>query len=433
MRTVTLVLCLFVATVANAFEIVIDRGVDRLVPIAIVPFGVGENAVDLTEIVHQDLSSSGQFRPIAPADMLSLPSSASEVLYRDWRILGVEYLVVGYVSVDGLGQLTLAFDVVDINSERVTGSGQVKGSLTEPRSVAHHASDEIYRAITGLQGAFSTQIAYVLVEDRTRETEHFNLVVSDFDGERDRIRYDSPEPIMSPTWSPDGNSIAFVSFESGGSRIYELDLASGSKRMIAGFEGINSAPRYSPDGREMAMVLSRDGNPDIYTVELATNVIRRVTNHRAIDTEPSWMRDGREIMFTSDRGGTPQIYRVSLDSLRVNRITYEGGYNSQPRILPDDDHFIFVHRSSQGFHIAWRDIAGDRATRILSSNVLDESPAVSPNGVMLMYSTKIGRRGILSIVSVDGEVEYKLTSGRGDIIEPAWSPFMPLTTTFVEL
>ena len=433
MRLIAVILVLVMTTQLNAFEILIDRGVDRLVPIAIVPFGVGEGAVDLTAIVHNDLSSSGQFRPIAPEDMLSLPSSADEVLYRDWRVLGVEFLVVGYVSLDGLGQLTIEFDVVDINSERILESGQVKGSPSEPRSVAHHASDEVYRAITGLPGAFSTRIAYVMVENRTQENEHFNLIVSDFDGERDSIRFDSPEPIMSPTWSPDGESIAYVSFESGSSRIYELNLETGDRRVVAGFEGINSAPTYSPDGREIAMVLSRDGNPDIYTVEIATNVIRRVTNHRAIDTEPSWMRNGEGLLFTSDRGGTPQIYQVALDSMKVSRLTYEGGYNSQARTLPDENHFIFVHRSSQGFHIAWRDIAGTRSPRLLSSNILDESPAVSPNGVMLMYSTKMGRRGILSIVSVDGEVEYKLTSELGDIIEPAWSPFIPLTTTYVKL
>ena len=424
--------CLLLASVSQPFEIVIDRGVDTLTPIGIVPFRIYENAVDITPIVNSDLSSSGQFRPIDEANMLSLPSSAAEVVYHDWRVLGTEYVVVGSVFIDGLGLLVAEFEVVDINQEQILQSAQVKGSIEDPRSLAHHVSDEIFRAMTGIPGAFSTQVAYVLVENRTRFDERHTLMIADFDGERETPVLISPQPILSPAWSPDGKQLAYVTFEAGSSAIHVINLETGQRQELAYFEGINSAPAFSPDGTDLAMVLSRDGNPDIYTIEIASNVIRRITNHRAIDTEPVWELNGENLVFTSDRGGTPQIYRVNVDSLRVTRITFEGNYNARPRVMPDNEHFIFVHRSASGFHIAWRDLAGNRAARILSSNVLDESPSVAPNGVMMMYSTKSNRKGILSIVSVSGEVEYKLTSSVGDVIEPAWSPYLPLTTTFIE-
>ena len=433
MKRLCIVLVTLSCVMVSAFEIVIDRGIDTLAPIAVVPFRVQENAIDVSTIVRSDLSSSGQFRPIDEANMLSLPSSAGDVRYQDWRVLGVDYVIVGTVFIDGLGLLVAQFDVVDVNQEQVLLTAQVKGTVDDPRAIAHHVSDEAFRAITGVPGAFSTKVAYVLVENRTTFEERHNLMVADFDGERALSKFSSSQPILSPAWSPDGTKLAFVSFETGSSAIYVMDLGSGEVRQVASFEGINSAPSFSPDGSQLAMVLSRDGNPDVYTAELASGVIRRITDNRAIDTEPVWENSGESLLFTSDRGGSPQVYRVYLNNLRVSRLTFEGSYNARPRVMPDNENFIFVHRSATGYHIAWRDLEGNRAARILSSNVLDESPSVSPNGVMMMYSTKSGRKGILSIVSVDGEVEYKLTASSGDVIEPAWSPYLPLTTTTVKL
>lgn len=432
MKRFFMAIALLIASMSYSFEIVIDRGVDTLAPIAIVPFRIYENAVDITPIINSDLSSSGQFRPIDEANMLSLPSSSEEVVFHDWRVLGTDYVVVGAVFIDGLGLLVAEFEVIDVNQERVLQSAQVKGTVEDPRALAHHVSDEVFRAMTGIPGAFSTRVAYVLVENRTRIDERHTLMIADFDGENEKPLLISDQPILSPTWSSDGKQMAYVSFEAGSSAIHIINLETGQRRLLANFEGINSAPAFSPDGSHIAMVLSRDGNPDIYTIDVASNVIRRITNHRAIDTEPVWELNGENLIFTSDRGGSPQIYRVNVDSLRVTRLTFEGTYNARPRVMPDNTHFIFVHRSSSGFHIAWRDLEGNRAARILSSNVLDESPSVAPNGVMMMYSTKSNRKGILSIVSVSGEVEYKLTSPTGDVIEPAWSPYLPLTTTFVE-
>lgn len=415
----------------QAFEIVIDRGLDKLTPIAVVPFQIFENGVDLTPIVTADLGSSGEFRPIGEESFLSLPTKADDVVFHDWRVLGVEYVIVGSVFVDGLGALVNEFEVIDINRETTLLTAQVKGKIDNPRSVAHHVADEIFRALTNVRGSFSTRVAYVLVENRTYPNERHSLIVADFDGERQQSLLVSDQPILSPNWSADGKRIAYVTFEAGSSAIHMLDLESGQRQILADFEGINSSPAISPDGQLIAMVLSRDGNPDIYTLDVETNVLRRITNHRAIDTEPVWELNGEGLIFTSDRGGSPQLYRIQLDSLRIRRLTYEGSYNARPRIMPDGTNMIFVHRSSQGFHIAWRDIAGNRAARILSSNVLDESPSVAPNGIMMMYATKSHQKGILSIVSVSGEVEFKLTSFLGDLIEPAWSPYLTLNTTFV--
>ena len=427
-----LVVACLLASSSQPFEIVIDRGVDSLTPIAVVPFHIFENAIDITPIVNSDLSSSGIFRPIDETNMLSLPSKSDAVMFQDWRVLGVDYVIVGAVFIDGLGLLVAEFEVVDVNQERVVQAAQVKGNIEDPRSLAHHVADEVFRSMTELPGAFSTQVAYVLVENRTQFDERHSLMIADFDGERETTMLASSQPILSPAWSPDARQLAYVTFEAGSSATHVMNLETGQIKILANFEGINSAPSFSPDGSHIAVVLSRDGNPDVYTIEVETNVIRRITDHRGIDTEPVWELSGDGLLFTSDRSGSPQIYRVDVDSLQVSRLTFDGTYNARPRIMPDNENFIFVHRSASGYHIAWRDLVGNRAVRLLSSNVLDESPSVAPNGVMMIYSTKSNQKGILSFVSVSGEVEYKLTSSVGDLIEPAWSPFLPLTTTFVE-
>ena len=298
MKRSLVVALLFVANVCSPFEIVIDRGVDTLAPVAIVPFRIYENAIDITPIVNSDLSSSGQFRPVDEANMLSLPSSAEEVVYHDWRVLGTDYVVVGSVFIDGLGLLVADFEVIDVNQERILLSAQVKGQVEDPRSLAHHVSDEVFRAMTGVRGAFSTRVAYVLVENRTQVDERHTLMIADFDGEREIPILVSDQPILSPAWSSDGTHLAYVSFAAGSSAIHIINLETGQSRLLANFEGINSAPAFSPDGDYIAMVLSRDGNPDIYTIEIASNVIRRITNHRAIDTEPVWELNGENLIFT---------------------------------------------------------------------------------------------------------------------------------------
>ena len=343
---------LFSAALAQAQEsldtIVIDAGYDQQTTIAIVPFRqapelAGQDPID--EIVSFDLARSGQFAPVERRNMLSFPSVREEVFFRDWRILQTEYLVIGRVDREFDGNVSVAYELYDVTNGRLLSEDRLTAPLDAWRDLAHRISDVVYEAITGIRGAFSTRIVYVLAQDAGTSYARYRLELADSDGARSRTLLSSDEPIMSPSWSPDGTRVAYVSFETGRPAVILQDVASGSREFVSSFPGINGSPMFSPDGRTLALVLSRDGNPEIYVMNLSDRRLRQITRHHGIDTEPSWTPDGKSLVFTSDRGGRPQIYQVELATNFIERLTFHGPYNARARLLDDGTHLVFVHRA----------------------------------------------------------------------------------------
>ena len=421
-------LAVFLALVwANAraeLTVQITKGMDDAIPIAIVPFGWTQPSrlpEDVASIVEADLHRSGQFRPLARADMLSRPTEQSQVFYRDWKILKTEYLVIGKLSpIDG-GRYRADFQIFSVFDQRPIKNAAVTSNNL--RALAHATSDVIYQTLTGIKGAFSTRMLYITMERLGPKKQRYRLYVADVDGYNDRIILESPEPILSPSWAPNGRHIAYVSFQSTRPAIYIQDIVTGRQQKITSFPGLNGAPAFSPDGKQLAMVLSKDGNPEIYIMDLASGHLRRLTNHFAIDTEPTWSPDGQSIVFTSERGGSPQIYRQDIASGKVERLTFDGNYNARPALTPDGRFLAMVHRSDGVFHIAVKDLV--RGTfSVLTETDLDESPSIAPNASMILYATLYGGRGVLSAVSLDGRVNVRLPSRFGDVREPSWSPFL---------
>ncbi|WP_188151953.1 Tol-Pal system beta propeller repeat protein TolB [Teredinibacter waterburyi] len=406
----------------------ITQGVDNPTPIAVVPFGGTLSlAENIGEIVAADLQRSGLFRPIPPADMLAFPQRQQDIFFRDWRILGAEYMVVGAMekipaaTPAATAEYELSFELYDVIGQKRVLTQKVRASSEGLRDIAHAVSDSIYESITGIRGAFSTKILYI--EDLNRPgSGRYRLVKADADGARDKVIFASREPLLSPAWSNDLTQVAYVSFETSRPAIFRQNLLTGAREQLTNFQGLNGAPAWSPDDQKLALVLSKDGNPELYVLEVATKKLTRVTRHFAIDTEPNWTADGKGLIFTSNRGGNPQIYQVGLETGRVERLTFEGDYNARPRLSPDGKSMVVVHRYDGVFHIAWQDIAsGDM--RILTETWLDESPSIAPNGAMLLYATQHNNKGVLAAVSMDAGVKFRLPSKQGDVREPAWSPF----------
>lgn len=408
---------------AAELEIEITQGVDNPTKIAIVPFnwaGSGALPENIADIVSADLLRSGLFNPIDQRDLLDFPRPGDQVYYRDWRVLGAEFLLLGSLEQQG-DRFHLNYELHDVFTQKKVFNLNLDAGSSQLRAIAHYASDKVYEHITGIRGAFSTQIIYV----EAFGGDKYRLMLADADGARARMLLESKHPLLSPMWSPDGSQVAYVSFETGRPAIFRQVLATGTREQLTNFKGLNGAPSWSPDGSKLAMVLSKDGNPEIYTLDLTTKVFSRITKHFSIDTEPNWTLDSSGIIFTSNRGGKPQIYQVTLATGRVERLTFAGDYNARPRVSPDGKSLIMVHRGDGNgrFHIASQDIATGNL-RILTETHLDESPTIAPNGAMLLYATNYNGKGILAAVSLDAGVKYRLPSKKGDVREPAWSPFL---------
>jgi TolB protein len=421
---------LLLAQLAQAELMVeVTQGVEAPTPVAVVPFGNETGsalAEDLARVVDQDLERSGFFATMARENMLSFPTKREDLYFRDWRVSNMDYVVIGRIESSPAGQLSVGFELYDVLREQRLLAEQVSATASSLRDAAHYIADRVFEQLTGLKGAFATKIVYVTAERLGDGKQRYRLQLADWDGARAQTILESSQPIMSPAWSMDGSKLAYVSFETGRPAIYVQYLASGKRERIQSFPGLNGAPAWSPDGNRLALVLSRDGNPEIYLLDLTTRQLQRLTQHYAIDTEPAWAPDGRSLIFTSDRGGQPQIYRLGLEDRTLERLTFDGNYNARGRLTQDGRFLAMVHRSRGGgndFDIAVQDLKTGRLD-IITRSGMAESPSIAPNGSVVIYATQEGTRGVLAASSLDGRVQFRMPVERGDVREPAWSPYL---------
>ena len=433
--------CALLALVAAAYGaaasaqivVTVTKGLVRPVPIAIVPFGwsgSGPPAYDIAGVVAADLKSSGRFAPLPVADMVSRPTQPDKVNFTDWRLLKVDYVVIGTLTETTPDQFTTVFQLFDVlKGEQVLGY-RFTSARVDLRPTAHKVSDMIFEKLVGIPGVFSTQIAYVSEEKRPDGGKRFRLIVSDVDGENAKIIADSPQPLLSPSWSPDGRRLAYASFEGDLESIFVQTLRTGTRERVSARKGVNSSPAFSsPDGRMLALTLSGDnGNLDIFSLDLATQVLRQLTTDAAIDTEATWSPDGRTIFFTSDRSGGPQIYKVGTEpGPRAQRVTFDSGpYNARPRLSPDGKLIAVVNGSNNTYQIGVFDAAtGTPAGKFpLTNGRLDESPSFAPNGAQIIYAARVNGRGVLASVTTDGRIQQEIASVAGDVREPVWGPYL---------
>ncbi len=422
-----LVTWLWVSQSAMAeLNILVTGGLDSGRPIAVVPFKTDSSVPeDVANVISSDLMRSGKFNPLARNSLPEQPAQSSQINFEPWSAMGMEAMVVGHIESAGAGQYRVTFELVDVNQGKSGGNAVLDSRVAtvtakQLRKYAHRISDIVYEKLTGERGAFLTSIIYVTVN--RGQPFPYQLMLADYDGYNERMLLRSREPIMSPSWSPDGRRIAYVSFEKRFPAIFVQDLYSQARTQVTSFSGLNSAPAWSPDGRKLAVVLSKDGQPDIYTIDVSSRAVTRLTKDPSIDTEPAWSADGRSVFFTSERGGRAQIYKVDVASHAINRVTWEGNANMNPSPAPDGKS-LFLVTSQSGLHIAKQDLQGG-GMYVLSNSSLDKSPSVAPNSSMVIYSTVYQGRQGLALVSADGRFKANLPSARGEVRSPAWSPFL---------
>lgn len=399
-------------------------------PIAIVPFGyegAGNKPEQMTKVISGDLRRSGHFSPMPVKNMVETPHEGNQVKYATWRNLKMKYLVVGKIQMLSNNKYQVQFQLMDVDQgqQMIGQSFQVEGKSL--RRLAHHISDLIYKAVTGIRGAFDTYLAYVTVVKNKKGGNTYKLNISDSDGYNEQTLLTSSMPILRPVWSPDAQKLAYVSYISGTPQIYIQNIYTMHVQQLTHFKGSNLSPAWSPNGKRMAMSLSKDGNAEIYIMNLATHKLVRITNNYAIDVEPTWTPDGKNLIFTSDRGGKPQLYEVAVGADGAQgtpqRITFDGDQNLRADVSPDGKSVAMVNETAGKYRIAVMDLETGQMT-ILSNGNLDDSPSYAPNGTMIIYSTHRSDKGVLAIVSSDGRARQLLRFTQGSVRQPAWSPYL---------
>ena len=410
---------------ASELFLEITKGSEDPFKVAMIPFA-GSSIISkkLDAVIRNDLNRTGEFSMLDKRLLLPLKMEDENINYQDWKLLGMDYVIEGNI-INDKNSIDVDYEIYDIQKKRKIRSSKVFGLPNQLRQLAHYTSDGIYESIAGIKGIASTKLLYVNEIKSGDIKSRYRLMLADSDGANEQTLLSSSEPIISPSWSPDGKKVAYVSFETGLANVFIQNISTGKRNSVLSKNTQISSPSWSPDGKYLSLTLYQDGNAEIYILRLRDKTLTRMTNQFAIDTESSWSPKGNKILFTSGRSGSPQIYELDLRRLnsKAKRITFEGSYNAKASYLPNEEGIIFVNRSGDGlFHIALK-YKKENFIRILTEAKMDESPSVAPNGNMVIYGITEEDQSMLAGFSLSG-ASFKLPASQGEVREPAWSDFL---------
>ena len=428
-------LALTIADDATAqLRVEITEGQVAPTPIAIAEFtgpdgNVTEVGRQLTQIISEDLKSSGLFRPADSAAFIDPPKAPSvKPNFANWSPLGVKGLLVGSAYIDDAGMLQVEFVLWDVVIQRNMTAGGGNADQSGLRRLAHRIADFVYEEFTGDSGYFDTQVVYVS-ESGTQSRRLKRLAIMDQDGHNHRYLTSGLDLVLTPRFSPTANEIAYLNYFNDEPNVYLFEVATGRTERLGSFPGMTFAPRFGPDGDKLIMSLAQDGLTDIYEMDMRTQSINQLTKSASIDTSPSYSPDGERIVFNSDRGGAQQLYVMDSDGSNVRRISYGDGRYATPVWSPRGDIIAFTKMANGRFYIGVMNVDGS-GERLLADGFLVEGPTWAPNGRVLMYFKQEpfdanGSGGDTHVYRIDitGFNERRIVTP-SDASDPAWSPLL---------
>lgn len=388
------------------------------------------DAAQIRSVVEADLKSTGLFRIV---DHMALPEyveMGQMPNFKSWAAIRTQVLVQARLMAEPDDMYRLEFYVWDVNGREQIEAQSLVASRKNVRRMAHIMADAIYERLTGEIGYFDTQIVFVTetgpVDNRTKR-----LAIMDYDGAGFRYLSDAKTFVMSPHFSPNMQTIVFLSYRDDDPMIWTLDLNTGAQRRLGQFGGMNFAPRFSPDGAKVALSLVKNGRTHIYEYDLENKTLRQLTFSGTINTSPSYSPDGKKMAFNSNRSGSQQIHVLDLETGDAKRITYGAGRYATPAWSPDGQYIAFTKIADDTFYVGVMNEAG-RNEKILAGGWFMEAPSWAPGSRRLVfYETEKGeedteRHSHIRSVDIMGQNIYDIPvpDGVGGT-EPTWSPRLP--------
>ena len=386
-----------------------------------------EAAKTIGEVLWNDLNFEREFQMIPRDTYKSIPVAGSidTVPFDRWRELGADGVVIGTVQKIATG-LRVEMRLYNVKARQSAYGREYSGSAANPRLYAHTMSDELHESQRRLRGVARTKLTFI--SDRNREPvlatvekrDVKEVYVADYDGANQRRITINRAMNLTPSWSPDGRSIAYTSYRSGEPDILISNIFAGTMESPTKGVGQNFLPVFSPDGTRIAFMSNRHGNPEIYVMNRDGSDVRRLTDNQAIDVTPTWAPSGTQIAFTSERTGSPQIWVIGADGTGLRRISFESFADRPTWSPPPLNEIAFAARTGPGFDIKILNIASSETRQITFGEGSNESPAWSPNGRHLAFmSTRAGRSQVFT-VDRDGRNLRQITRD-GNNTTPNWS------------
>jgi TolB protein len=304
--------------------------------------------------------------------------------------------------------------LIDVTSGTTHMARRYRGNDVALTRIAHTLANDLVLFFNGKPGVFLTQIAFVSTRDGSKE-----LYVMDYDGSNQRRVTTHRSITLSPSWSPDGESLAYTSFNRGTSDLYIINRRGGGRMRLTTNVNLNTAPSFSPDGREIAFVGSIAGNPDIYIIGTDGKGMRRLTSGNSIESTPAWSPTGRQIAFTSSRNGTPQIYVMDAEGSNVRRVSFDGNWNDDASWSPSGDLLAYTSWVNGRFQIRIMNLVTQEST-VLAGEGSNEQPSWSPDGKSIIFASNRSGGWQIYRIGIDGRGLTRLTS-TGENNAPRWS------------
>ena len=386
-------------------------------------------AKTIAQVLWDDLDFEREFYMVPRDTYGAIPAarSVTDVPFDRWRELGAEGLVIGTVQKEGSG-LKIQVRLFNVSSQQAVFSREYTGSAGNPRAYAHTTADEIHQQQRALRGIARTKLTFSSDRDREKVVNTVEnrdvkeIYIADYDGANQRRITVNRALNITPTWAPDGRSIAYTSYARGFPTLFISFIYEGRRDEPTRGSTQNWLPSWSPDGSKIAFSSNRDGNTELYVMNRDGGGMRRLTNHPSIDTTPTWSPTGVQIAFTSDRSGGPAIYTVGSDGLNLRRVSrVQDGYCDRPTWSPAPfNELAFVCRTGPGYDIKIFDFATDETRQITFGEGSNESPAYSSNGRHIAFtSTRAGKVQVFT-VGRDGKNVRQVTRV-GSNFTPDWS------------